>query len=183
MSNRSDEQLAQTALDDAGALAELYQRHVKRIYRYIFVRVNNFHDAEDLTAETFTEMLYGLGSYRGEGVFAAWLTVIARNLVVNNYRAHHPILPLDDAETFAGDESLDDAVNHHLQITQLRAALDAMPTEYAEVVRLRFFAELSTEETAQIMKRSPAAIKMLLHRAMRILRKHMNVSEFHEVRI
>ncbi len=182
MFDPSDEQLAEIALKDAGALADLYQRHLSRIYRYILVRVDNIQDAEDLTAQTFTEMVNNLSHYRGDGVFAAWLTVIARNLVTSRYRGQRPNLALDEAETYAEEGSLDDTISQHLQIAQLRAALDTLPDDYAEVIRLRYFAELSTEETAEIMGRSPSAIKMLLRRAMKSLRQRMDVNPSYEVK-
>ena len=66
-------ELARAALVDAQAFAELYRRHVTRVYRYHMARTGNEKDAEDLTSQTFMAALEGIRSFRGDGVFAAWL--------------------------------------------------------------------------------------------------------------
>lgn len=166
----SDEQLARAAPDDPTALTELYNRHVARIYRYILARVSTAQDAQDLTTQTFIEMLHSLKKYRGEGVFAAWLTIIARNMVAGYYRKQRPELPIEAADETSNGWRIDEAVSRRLQLDAVRAGLAGLSAEHAEVVRLRIFGELSTAETAQVMGRSEAAVKMLLHRALRELR-------------
>lgn len=173
MSQRSDEQLAQKAVSDPAALTELYERHVRRIYRYILARVGQVSDAQDLTAQTFTEMLRCIREYRGCGVFAAWLTVIARNVVVEHYRGQRANVPLDVVDDVADAVLIEEVVGRRLRLAQVRAALEDLPADYGEVIRLRFFGELSTTETAQAMGRSEAAVKMLLHRAMSALRQQL----------
>ncbi|MBZ0282811.1 MAG: RNA polymerase sigma factor [Anaerolineae bacterium] len=173
----SDEQLAQAASVDPAALTELYNRHVTRIYRYILARVGTTQDAQDLTAQTFTEMLHSLQRYRGDGVFAAWLTVIARNVVAGYYRKHRPELPIEAADETSSGWRIDDAVSQRLQLAAVQAGLAELSAEHAEVVRLRIFGELSTAETAQVMGRSEAAVKMLLRRALRDLRARLGEVE------
>jgi RNA polymerase sigma-70 factor, ECF subfamily len=178
----SDEQLARAAPTDSAAFAELYRRHMPRIYRYIMARVGTVQDAQDLTAQTFEALLEGIGGFRGDGSFAAWLTIIARNRVVSHYRARRPELSLE----MVGDHSAslpptDELVGYRLQIASVLAALELLSAEHAEVIRLRIFGELSTAETAQVMHRSEAAVKMLLYRALRDLRKHVGVHEVNEV--
>src|SRR5215213_1191730 len=70
-------QLAQRSATDADAFAELYQRHVTRVYRYHMAHVGNVKDAEDLTSQTFIAALEGIRSFRGGGSFAAWILGIA----------------------------------------------------------------------------------------------------------
>jgi RNA polymerase sigma-70 factor (ECF subfamily) len=178
----SDEQLARIAGSDHAAFSELYQRHLTRIYRYVLARVGSVHDAQDLTAQTFETLLHCIGNYRGTGSFAAWLTVIARNLVANHYRSRRPELSLDALlETPAALPSTDEIVSHRLQLASVLSALKTLPLEHVEVISLRIFGELSTTETAKIMGRSEAAVKMLLHRALRDLKKQVGVNAVEEV--
>ncbi len=169
----SDESLAAPA-----RFADLYQRHVRRIYRYIYVRVNSVQDAEDLTAQTFMAAFEGIRAYRGEGSIAAWLTIIARNCVVTHYRTRRPQDTLDLAEDVsAPSHSVEELVGLRLTLADVRRALDTLTAEQAEVVRLRIFGELTTAEAAQVMNRSEAAVKMLLHRALRDLRQTLRAYE------
>lgn len=178
----SDELLAHAAVTDSQAFAELYQRHVRRIYRYILARVGAVHDAEDLTAETFSALMKSLHNYRGQGSFAAWLTVIARNTVANHYRARRTEVALDEvADSPDFLPPTDEIVSRRMQLASVLTALDRLPTEYAEVVRLRIFGELSTSEAAEVIGKSEGAVKMLLHRALRDLRKQVGVYAIDEV--
>jgi RNA polymerase sigma-70 factor, ECF subfamily len=178
----SDEQLARVAGSDHAAFAELYRRHLTRIYRYVLARVGSVHDAQDLTAQTFEALLHSIGNYQETGSFAAWLTIIARNMVANYYRSRRPELSLDALlETPAALPPTDEIINHRLQLASVLSALNTLSLEYVEVVSLRIFGQLSTAETAQIMGRSEAAVKMLLHRAIRDLRKQVGVNTVEEV--
>ena len=69
--------LARQASRDVEAFAELYRRHLTRVYRYHLAHVGNVKDAEDLTSQTFMAALEGIRSFRGTGSFAAWIMGIA----------------------------------------------------------------------------------------------------------
>jgi RNA polymerase sigma-70 factor (ECF subfamily) len=157
---------------EAAAFAELYRRYVGRIYRYALSRVGNPDDAQDLTAQTFTAALQNVRGFRGEGSVAAWLTSIARNLSINAYRAKRPSLPLDD-DLAADTPSLEDSTLRRLRLETILHAMHALPPEQAEVIRLRIFSELTTAETAALMGKSEAAVKMMLHRALQSLRQRV----------
>ena len=82
-----DSDLVLRARTDAEAFGHLYERYVDRIYAYIYHRVGNAQDAEDLTARTFYRALDNLDRYEDRGLpFAAWLFRIAHNLVANWHR-------------------------------------------------------------------------------------------------
>ena len=87
----------EAARRDSEAFAALYRRYLNPLYRYLLRRSNGVHDAEDLTAQVFTEALEGLvdGRYREGGCFAAWLFTIARRRLVDFYRMR-PVEPLGD---------------------------------------------------------------------------------------
>lgn len=160
------------------AFAELYRRYVSRIYRYALARLGNVEDAQDLTAQTFTAALHGLDHYRGDGSLAAWLTSIARNLAVSSFRSRRPSLPLDAADGLAtSQQSPEDLAGSRLRLEAVLTALETLPPDHAEVIRLRFFSELSTAETAALLGKSEAAVKMTLHRALQTLRRRVAADE------
>ena len=80
------------------AFGELYDRYVDAMYRFIRFQVNGEEDAEDLTETVFLRAFEGLPGFRtGRRMtnFRAWIYRIARNLVIDHYRAQKPALPLD----------------------------------------------------------------------------------------
>lgn len=172
----SDATLARQAGEQPHAFAELYRRHVQRIYRYCLSQVSNADDAQDLTAATFTAALRSIHQYRGEGTVAAWLTSIARNLAMSRFRTLRPALPLDE-QIPATEQSPEELAGRNLRLQAVLDALATLPDEHAEVVRLRLFSELSTAETAALLGKSEAAVKMTLHRALQTLRRRVNAEE------
>ncbi|GAH71496.1 unnamed protein product, partial [marine sediment metagenome] len=72
---------------DGGAFAQLYEEHFDRIYRYVYLKVGNQAEAEDLTQEVFVKALEAIGSYKWRNLpFVAWLFRIAHNQVIDYLR-------------------------------------------------------------------------------------------------
>ncbi|MCB9134008.1 MAG: RNA polymerase sigma factor [Anaerolineales bacterium] len=76
--------LIEAARQNPEAFDALYCRYLNPVYRYLFSRVQNQADAEDLTAQVFIEVLEGLARYRDRGTFAAWLFTIARRRAIDH---------------------------------------------------------------------------------------------------
>jgi RNA polymerase sigma-70 factor (ECF subfamily) len=172
----SDSLLAQRARTDPEAFSELYRRHLQRVYAYHYARTGNQADAQDLTSQTFVAALEGLAHYRGEGSFAAWLLSIARNKLADHYRLSRPVDELDDAHP-AGEPPLEELAFDRLQLDQIAQALKKISAERAEALSLRIFASLSVAETARVMGKSEAAVKMLVHRALLDLKTSLVLEE------
>jgi DNA-directed RNA polymerase specialized sigma24 family protein len=93
----TDASLAQEALRDPAAFAVLYRRYAGAVHRYLYSRTHNAADADDLTAEVFTEALKALPRYRERGQFAAWLFTIACRKAAGHVRRLRPQVALDEA--------------------------------------------------------------------------------------
>jgi len=162
--------LIERARRDPSAFAALYHRYLTPLYRYLYRRLGNTHDAEDLTAQVFTEALEGLVAYRERGKFVAWLFTIARHRLTDFYRQRVPAALDDDLPSVEPDlltaiETNDD----HSHIASLLAQLD---DEKQELLRLRFAAGLSFAEIAALEGRREAAVKMTIYRSLDWLRNH-----------
>ncbi|MHB1133653.1 MAG: sigma-70 family RNA polymerase sigma factor [Chloroflexota bacterium] len=172
----SDEQLVELARSDAEAFGELYERHVKRVYNYVYYRTSRHHEAEDLTARTFTQALAHLPRYRQQGVpFHAWLLRIAHNLVANWYRDNKRIiLPLEEASEVRsrGDDPEEKAESRE-ERKALLAAVAQLPADRQQLILLRFSHGLRASEIAVVMGRSEGAVKALLHRTLDGLHKNL----------
>lgn len=168
----SDPELLRAVKKNSDAFSLLYQRHVARVYRYLLFRVGNVQDAQDLTAQTFVAALEKAGNYRGEGSVGAWFLGIAHHKLGDHYREQRVHVPLELALVLPDAEAwLEDWVATQLQHEQVAQALRLLLAERAEALALRFFAGLSTSETAQAMARSDTAVKMLVHRGIQDLRR------------
>jgi len=170
-----DQVLASRAKHELRAFGELYERHVTSIYRYVYYRVGNVEDAEDLTARVFMRALKHIYSYNDRGVpFTAWLYRIAHNVVANFHRdnSRHPSVPLDEVEL--QDAHHDDADAHidgQQERDRLLRAIRKLPEDRQQLVVLKFVEQLQNAEIGQIMNRSEGAIKSLYHRTLMQLRE------------
>ena len=169
LADHTDEELAQVAHDDHTVFAMLYRRHVVTIYRYLLVKVGTVQDAEDLTTQTFEAALHYMASYRGMGKFRSWLLAIARRKAADYFRRQRTraTVPLEFAKyTFNPDNPLEELIDQQLRLELVASLLHKLTPERAEALALRLFGRLTAAEAADVMGKSEAAVKMLVHRAM-----------------
>jgi RNA polymerase sigma-70 factor, ECF subfamily len=155
------------------AFAELYRRHLNRIYRYVLIQVGDVSDAEDITAQTFLSALNSLKSYRGGG-FIAWLFGIARKKTADHFRKSRKEIAFDGLEDRSEEAlHLDELIGGALTVERVRMALQKLPPDRAEALTLHIFSGLSYAEVGKVMGRSEAAAKMLAYRALTDLRHEL----------
>lgn len=184
MSNdRDEEQLIEQAKTDPEAFGRLYELYVEKIYNYIYYRLGNHHDAEDLTAKVFYRALNHIAHYNHKGVpFAAWLYRIAHNLVVNWHRDHsrRQMVGLENLD-LSGDkqESPHHAAEQTNERELLLAAIQHLPRERQELLMLKFVERMSNAEIGRVLGRSEGAVKSLYHRTLvslkELLAEHENL--------
>jgi RNA polymerase sigma-70 factor (ECF subfamily) len=173
-----DESLAQRAASNPDAFAALYRRHLDRVYRYLLARLADHFLAQDVTAQTFLAALEGIGSYRHDGSVSAWLLGIARKKAVDALRRQRGTLPLESATGLASPQpSPERVVAARVELQQVVKALRAITPERGEALALRVFGGLSVAETARVLGKSEAAIKMLVLRATQDLRTRLAPGE------
>ena len=172
-----DDQLARQARLNTAAFAELYRRHVTRVYRYHLAHTGNVHDAEDLTSQTFLAALEGIRSFRGDGPFAAWLMGIASRRRALLFRGRRPEVPLEAAlHVPTPGLSTDQAASLRLQMDSVSRALKQISRDRAEVIALILFSGLTCAEAAKALRKSEAAVKMSLSRGLRDLRERTSLA-------
>ena len=169
--------LAQRAMTDIEAFAELYRRHLTRVYRYLVAHVGNSKDAEDLTSQTFLAALEGIGSFRGSGSFAAWILGIASRKRLMFYRGSKPEVPLEDAIHYPSPElPTDRSAAQRLQLESISHALRKLSPDRAEALILTYFGGLSQAEAGRVLHKSEAAVKMLISRGLQDLRERTSLA-------
>lgn len=167
--------LVEAAKTNAYAFGVLYEQYYARVYRYIYLRLGNQPDAEDVTAVVFMKALEGLGSYSTKrSSFAPWIFRIAHNAVIDKYRRDRKQVPLDNIEFHAGGDDPVSDVLHSERREELLSYLAALSPDQREVILMRFAADLTYPEIATALKKNEAAVRMLLHRGLRKLKGVMD---------
>ncbi len=166
-------------LRDVDAFAELYNDNVNRIYRYIYYRVGNGAEAEDLCEQVFLKAWEAIPRFEWRGYpFSAWLYRLAHNVIVDHYRGTRDNEPLADR-----NPSLDRRVDPEasLQRTlaneQLRWALRQLTDEQRQVLHLKFIEGYANFEIAAILDKKEGAIRALQYRALRSLNRILSREE------
>lgn len=166
----SEGDLIKQARADPVAFGQLYHRYVDRIYNYVYHRVGNHHDAEDLTSRTFYRALSHIERYIDRGApFSAWLYRIAHNLVANWHRdrARRRTIALDDAITMAENQpSPQQQAEARERFEVLQRAIRRLSADRQQLLILKFGDGLSNAAIGEIMGRSEGAIKSLYHRTL-----------------
>ncbi len=157
---------------DASAFGALYDRYQPAIYRFVALKVGRREDAEDITHQVFLRAWQSIRQYEGRGYpFSSWLYRIARNQIVDFYRAHREHADIEDVEsTLLMEDTTAETIDFKADIARVRAAMLELRADYQDVIILRFIEERSLEETAVSLSRSVGATKVLQHRALRHLR-------------
>jgi RNA polymerase sigma-70 factor, ECF subfamily len=151
----------------------IYDAHVTAIHRFIYARVGNRPDAEDLTGQVFMRAVEQLDVDRPTAQISAWLYRVAQNAVADYWRAFYR-LPQIGVEQVAGAwEPVSPSPDPHADedaeraATAVRRLLKRLPDQYARVLELRFLHRLSVAETAGRMGISHGNAKVLQYRALR----------------
>jgi RNA polymerase sigma-70 factor (ECF subfamily) len=160
---------------ESEAFGELYERYANSVYRFLYARLDNRLDAEDFSEEVFVRAWNSLANYHERGIpFLAFLLIIARNVLIDHYRRNGRSpqhVPIDDLQLSDATPDPGEVTSLNLKHQELRQALELLRDDYQEVLVLRFLNDLSPMETAQVMKRSTGAVRVLQHRAIAALRK------------
>ena len=153
---------------------------IRSVYAYVAYRLGDGPEAEDVTSETFARALRYRDSFdprKGEPV--GWLIGIARRCIADAALSRRPYQELDDGTEPAapGDVEADT-----LRRIELRAAVASLDEAGRELVALRFGADLSARQIAELTGKSTHAVEVALSRTLERLRKSLETPETAEPR-
>jgi len=177
-----EKQLIEQAIrGEASAFGLLYDRYQTQIYRFIYLKVSHREEAEDLTHQVFLKSWQTIGGYKFQGFpFSSWLYRIARNQVIDYYRAKKNNLNIEEIRESKIDDSsveITEILDNNSDVKKIKEAIKQLNPGHQDVIILRFIEELSLKETASTLKKSEMAIKLLQHRAIKNLKKILNNNE------
>ena len=138
----------------------LLNRHKDRLFNYIFFIVRSKEVAEDIFQETFVKAIVTLqqGRYTNDGKFAAWITRIAHNLVIDQFRIERNENTVSNDETeydLLNDSRLSEGTIENRMVNEqvlkdVRMLVDELPDCQREVVFMRYYQDLSFKDIAEI---------------------------------
>jgi RNA polymerase sigma-70 factor, ECF subfamily len=146
---------------DDDAFEQLYRSHVQGVARHVRLRLGSVD--EDVVAEVFLRAWQGLANHRDMGrPFGAWLYGIARNVIVDELRTRGRTVAVADVP----DRGVEPMT---AELLALREAIDGLPDDQRQVVRLKYLAGLTNDEVATALETTVGAVNTRRWRALRAL--------------
>ena len=156
---------------DVPEFQTFYQENLGLIYRYIYSKVGNREEAEDLTSQTFIKAVRGMDYERGPHSMQKWLFQVARTTVADYWRAYYrvPISSLEELldAGWEGPAEEEPIAKNTTPAERVQLILGTLPEHYREVLSCRFLLNLSIKETALKMGLTEANVKVLQFRALK----------------
>jgi RNA polymerase sigma-70 factor, ECF subfamily len=172
----SEKDLVQQAIKrNRAAFTILYDRYVDQVYRHVYYKVSNQHDAEDITQVTFVKAWKAIDKYTTTGApFAAWLFTISRNLIADHYKKRPQQVNIDevDGEKLVDQDSDPEGLaEEHFDETTVKQAVLRLKGDKQQVIMMRFIDGFGYAEIARALKKNEGAVRVIQYRALAELRQ------------
>jgi RNA polymerase sigma factor (sigma-70 family) len=176
------------ASGDPKAYNELMKLYRDPIYFMLYEKVGDQELAKDLTIEALGKAFKKLHMYTPDYTFSTWLYTVARNNCIDYLRKHKlPTISIDKMmlnedgkrNTFdlrSNDPNPESVMIKKQRVAILRQIVDQLKPKYRDLVKLRYFKELSYEEIATLLEIPLGTVKAQLHRSREQLFKIMSGS-------
>ena len=155
-----DQELVKKYLNgDNTSFEILLTRHKSRVFAFIMSKIKNRATAEDIFQDTFIKVINSLqkGKYNEEGKFLPWIMRIAHNLVIDYFRKAAKmknIRPTDEFNIFDvindGSRGQDEEMIRKRVHADLNVLIEDLPEDQMEVLRMRYFKDMSFKEISEI---------------------------------
>jgi len=159
---------------EPAAFGALYDRYVDAVYRYVFYRVRNDAEAEDLTSEVFMRAMKAIPRYEPRQAFLAWLYRIARNAVIDRARRARTQVSFEDALAHPNADQVVEPDANLLALSDsqvVREAMRRLTPLQQEVIVLRYMEGHTTAEIATLVGKREGTVRGIQFRALAALRE------------
>ena len=159
LSNLSDQELVKNYINgDNSSFEVLLNRHKNRVFAFIMSKIKNKDLSEDIFQDTYVKVVNSLqkGKYNEEGKFLPWVMRIAHNLVIDYFRKQKKMQMIrsnNDFDIF--DVIKDSKINADEKLikdqifSDLNSLIDKLPSDQKEVLKMRYYEELSFKKIAE----------------------------------
>ncbi len=157
---------------DTDALGELWRRYQPMVVR--FARARGERDAADVASEVWLDVARSLPRFVGDDTdFRKWILTIARRRVIDHHRRHRRLVPSDRIEQL--DTTVEDQDRSDLEA--IIAMVRRLPRVQAEAILLRYLADLSDGDVAEVLGTSSGNVRVLIHRGLARLQQMLDRRE------
>jgi RNA polymerase sigma-70 factor (ECF subfamily) len=156
---------------DIGMLAELFERHHRQVYNYLYRLTGSRQQAEDLVQDVFFRILKYRDTYRARTSFVAWMYQVARNAHIDSRRKHRVEAPWseDAPEPVSRESGPDEKLRREQEVRLVRRALAELSEDKREVLVLSRYQNLKYEQISQILGCEVNTVKQRVFRAVKAL--------------
>ncbi|HRT62784.1 MAG TPA: RNA polymerase sigma factor [Syntrophales bacterium] len=163
---------------DRNAYTQVVNRYKGPIFNLAYRMTGSYHDADDLTQETFLKAFTALRKFQGEKKFFTWLYTIGLNLIRNHLKgakpAAEPMEALCNSEPRSEFENPEDCAIRGEERRLLDLCVRRLSPDIREAVVLRFHQGLSFEDIAAVSGCTLSGAKMKVYRGLEKLRSLMD---------
>lgn len=163
----------QAAQQDIRAFGKLYDFYYKRIFLFIFKRVENEDIAADITAQAFLKAMTNIQKFTFQGVpFSAWLYRIAFNEINMYYRSDksQKTESIEKGQIAEMMEEEEEKISDEL-LKRLTEVMQKLPQDDMQLISLRFFEELSFKEVGEMLNITENNAKVRAYRILDRMKK------------
>lgn len=155
--------------------SDIFESYYKRLYNYIYYRVNEQYIAEDLTSQVFEKVMFKIDTYcENKSNFEVWLFTIAKNTLNDYFRIQkrRKIFPLEFIEhTISKEKAPEEIILIGEKNEQLKKAVAQLNKRERELVALKFGGNMKNTEIAALLQISESNVGVILCRSMKKLKK------------
>lgn len=159
---------------DKRVVGEIYKRYSKEIHGYLCSLGADTHVAEDLMQEVFAKAIISLPE--GHTNIRAWLYTVARNLYYNHVKRSNITQSVVEKLSYMQNGNVKDPLEQVIakeKENHLQEALSNLDKKYRDVMILQYYEGLSQKDIAKRMKISPENVRVLVHRAKKMLKEYL----------
>ncbi len=167
---------------DAEAFGRVYELYFTPVFRYVFLRIRNKEESENITQEVFLKVFKVIDRFeeRGKSPLNLFFTV-ARNTLIDFWKKKKDLLIEDLGHNFSELNNLYSDAERNTEVgllnEEIHKALGTLMGEQRDVIELRFFVGLKTKEIAELLNKREEAIRQIQCRALKVLKEYFNNNE------
>ena len=158
--------------------SDLYNEYFPKVFAYVYGRVQDKEVSLDIVSDVFEKAFIKKKSLRSPDSFGSWLFTIARNEVSSHWRKEKPAARAAQEAAFENElhhqpRGPEETILHRERLDALSLLVRALPRREQEIIALKFDAELTNREIAQVLNTSEVNVRVTIFRALRKLRERM----------
>ena len=159
----------------------IFETYYKRVYNYIFYKINSHHTSEDLTSKVFEKIMLKIDTYsEDKSSFEVWVFAIARNTINDYFRSikKHKLISIDSIMNLVSrKQTPEDAVINLETNDEILKALNVLDKRERSIIELKFGADLKNKDIASLLNISESNVGVIIYRSMKKLKKQIKGSE------